>query len=80
MTTCAAPEDKSPRIQGVGSRLKKMGDGRPRLFLLRDALVARDPLLMDAADTLGNHLRHLPLAEAHLRLAPGNRLENDASG
>jgi PBSX family phage terminase large subunit len=47
MTTRAAKKDKSPGIQAVASRLKKAGDGLPRLFLLRDALVERDPVLVE---------------------------------
>jgi hypothetical protein len=47
MMTWAAKKDKSPGIQAVASRLKKAGDGRPRLFLLRDALVERDPVMVE---------------------------------
>lgn len=35
-------------IQAVQGRLRPAGDGRPRLHLMRDALVRRDPELMDA--------------------------------
>jgi phage terminase large subunit len=46
--TLAAHKAVSPGIQAVASRLKVAGDGRPRLFLLRDALDERDPLLVEA--------------------------------
>lgn len=44
-----APADKalSPGIQGVQGRLKPAGDGKPRLFVLADALLARDPNLAE---------------------------------
>jgi hypothetical protein len=45
LDTVPAKKAKSPGIQAVASRLKVAGDGRPRLFLVRDALVRRDPLL-----------------------------------
>lgn len=32
-------------IQAVAERLRKAGDGRPRLYIMRDALVATDPRL-----------------------------------
>jgi WD40 repeat protein len=35
-------------IQAVASRLKVAGDGKPRLFLLRNSLVEPDPVLIDA--------------------------------
>jgi phage terminase large subunit len=47
MPTTPAKKDKSPGIQSVASRLKKAGDGKPRLFLLRDSLVERDPLMVE---------------------------------
>jgi PBSX family phage terminase large subunit len=45
ITTIAATKPISPGIQAVKERLKKAGDGKPRLFLFRDALVERDELL-----------------------------------
>jgi PBSX family phage terminase large subunit len=33
----------SPGIQAVQARLRPAGDGKPRLFVLRDSLIARDP-------------------------------------
>ncbi|ULH15995.1 phage terminase large subunit [Deinococcus sp. KNUC1210] len=43
------PADKavSVGIQSVEERLKLQGDGKPRLFIFADALVERDPLLVD---------------------------------
>lgn len=43
--TMPAKKDISPGIQAVQARLRKAGDGRPRLFLLRDALVSTDRTL-----------------------------------
>jgi phage terminase large subunit len=45
-----APAEKaiSPGIQAVAERLKVAGDGKPRLFILRDALVERDEALAEA--------------------------------
>lgn len=39
-------------IQAVQARLAPAGDGRPRLFLLRDSLVARDERLVEAKKPL----------------------------
>jgi|SRR5579883_659782 len=41
-TTTPAHKAVSPGIQAVAARLRRAGDGRPRLFLLRDALLGRD--------------------------------------
>lgn len=35
-------------IQAVAARFRPDGDGKPRLFLVRDSLVSRDPSLIDA--------------------------------
>ncbi|WP_043180291.1 phage terminase large subunit [Streptomyces sp. NRRL F-5123] len=48
LSTTAAHKGVSDGIQAVQARLKPAGDGRPRLFIMRGALVARDPEL-DAA-------------------------------
>ncbi len=45
--TTPANKSKSPGIQAVAARLAKAGDGRPRLFLMRDSLDERDPDLAD---------------------------------
>jgi phage terminase large subunit len=45
MPTEGAYKAVSPGIQAVAARLRTAGDGKPRLFLLRDALVERDPAL-----------------------------------
>jgi phage terminase large subunit len=50
--TMPATKDISPGIQAVASRLKVAGDGKPRLFLLRNSLVARDPVLDEARKPL----------------------------
>lgn len=46
--TIAAKKGVTDGIQAVQARLKPAGDGRPRLFLLRDAVVYRDPDLVAA--------------------------------
>lgn len=46
--TEAAYKAVSPGIQAVASRLKRAGDGRARVFLLRDSLVERDEDLAEA--------------------------------
>jgi phage terminase large subunit len=43
-----AVKDVSPGIQAVAARLRKAGDGKPRLFVLRDSLVRRDPMMVEA--------------------------------
>jgi hypothetical protein len=43
-----ATKSVSPGIQAVQARLRAAGDGRPRLFILADALRERDPLLVEA--------------------------------
>lgn len=48
MKTVAAYKAVSPGIQAVESRLRKAGDGKPRLFFMRDSLVERDEYLMEA--------------------------------
>lgn len=48
MGTTAAKKSVSDGIQTVQARLKVQGDGKPRLFIFRDALVARDQALEDA--------------------------------
>ena len=44
----AARKEVSVGIQAVKERLKLAGDGRPRLYLLRDSLVESDGSLLDA--------------------------------
>jgi phage terminase large subunit len=43
--TKAAVKDISPGLQAVAARLRRAGDGKPRLFLMRDSLVETDPSL-----------------------------------
>ncbi|WP_435279197.1 phage terminase large subunit [Streptomyces sp. 1222.5] len=54
LSTNAAKKTVSDGIQAVQSRLKVQGDGRPRLFILRDALVERDPELVEASLPMGS--------------------------
>lgn len=46
--TTPAQKEVSPGIQAVASRLKAAGDGKARLYFLRDSLVERDPVLVEA--------------------------------
>lgn len=46
--TVAAKKAISPGLQAVASRLRKAGDGKPRLFILRDALNSPDKSLQNA--------------------------------
>lgn len=47
--TVPAKKAVADGIQAVKDRLKVAGDGKPRLFVLRDSLVERDPLLDEQA-------------------------------
>ncbi len=51
--TVSAKKAVSDGIQAVKARLKKAGDGKPRLFVMRDALIERDPLLVEATKPTG---------------------------
>lgn len=46
--TTPAIKDVMPGIERVSQRLKKAGDGSPRLFVFKGSLVDRDPLLVEA--------------------------------
>lgn len=46
--TTAAVKDVQPGIERVSQRLKIAGDGSPRLFVFKNSLVDRDPLLVEA--------------------------------
>lgn len=48
LSTTPAVKGVADGIQAVAARLKRAGDGRPRLFVLRDSLVRRDPELVAA--------------------------------
>lgn len=48
LATRAAHKSVSDGIQAVSGRLRPAGDGKPRLFLMRDALVERDDALADS--------------------------------
>lgn len=45
ITTIPAKKDVSPGIQAVMGRFKKAGDGKPRIYYVRGALVEVDPAL-----------------------------------
>lgn len=47
MPTIPAYKAVSPGIQAVAARLRVAGDGRPRLMLMRDAVVEPDPVLIE---------------------------------
>ncbi len=46
--TVTAKKKVANGIQAVKARLKVADDGKPRLFVMRDALIERDPLLVEA--------------------------------
>lgn len=48
MSTTPAHKSVTSGIQGVNERLKVAGDGKPRLFILRDSVIERDPDLVEA--------------------------------
>jgi phage terminase large subunit len=48
VATTAARKSVSDGIQAVQARLRPAGDGKPRLFIMRDALVERDEDLAEA--------------------------------
>lgn len=48
LSTSAAHKTVKDGVQAVAARLKEQADGRPRLFMLKAALVERDPLLTEA--------------------------------
>lgn len=48
LTTTAAQKAVSTGIQAVASRMRVAGDGKPRLMIFHDAVIARDPLLIAA--------------------------------
>lgn len=48
MPTTAAKKTVTDGINAVASRIKVQGDGKPRIYLCRDAIIKRDPLLLDA--------------------------------
>ncbi|MCM8555352.1 phage terminase large subunit [Streptomyces sp. STCH 565 A] len=48
LSTTAANKKVSPGIQALQARLKVQADGRPRFFIVRGALVERDPALDEA--------------------------------
>jgi phage terminase large subunit len=45
MSTIAAKKTVSDGVQAVAERMRIQGDGRPRLYLCRDSLIRRDPML-----------------------------------
>jgi hypothetical protein len=51
--TIPAHKDVSNGIQAVKARLKRAGDGKPRLFVLAGSLVERDPVLVAAKKPIG---------------------------
>ena len=58
MGTIAARKSVSDGIQAVAARLRLAGDGRPRLYVCRDALVSRDESLAErgAPTWFGNEI------------------------
>ena len=52
MSTVAAKKTVTDGLQAVQARLRPAADGRPRLFIMRDALVESDPELVEAKKPL----------------------------
>lgn len=48
ISTIHARKDVSPGLEAVAERLKRAGDGKPRLFVFRNCLVERDKELVEA--------------------------------
>lgn len=55
MGTVAAKKTVSDGIQAVQTRIRRAGDGKPRLFMLRDSLVERDRELEGARRPISTH-------------------------
>jgi len=55
MGTVAAKKSVSDGIQAVQTRVRAAGDGKPRLFMLRDSLVERDPELEKSKRPTSTH-------------------------
>lgn len=51
--TTPAVKDVQPGIERVAQRMKRAGDGDPRIFVFNDALVERDPLVSEAKHPCG---------------------------
>lgn len=49
LPTTPAYKIVTPGIQAMEARLKVQGDGKPRLLIVRDALIGRDPAMEEAA-------------------------------
>lgn len=53
MRTLPAIKTVRPGIQALQARLRKAGDGKPRVFVVRHCVVERDPVLVDARKPIG---------------------------
>ena len=53
MRTLPAIKDVRPGIQAFQARLRKAGDGRPRVYVVRGCVVERDPAMVDGAKPIG---------------------------
>lgn len=83
----AAVKDVEAGIQAVQARLKPAGDGRPRLFILRDARTERDQHLVDlakptcTAEEWAGYVRKKPPATGQLQgTVPEEPLKVDDHG
>jgi hypothetical protein len=47
-TIAATKEAVKPGIEAVQKRLRKAGDGKPRLYIMKGCTVSRDPRLIEA--------------------------------
>lgn len=53
IVTTAARKDVREGVQEVAGRLKTADDGKPRIFVMRDSVVERDPALVEAKKPIG---------------------------
>lgn len=74
MATQPAWKTVSDGIQAMAARLRVQADGRPRMYVLRDSLVERDPLRLDS----GQPLCFAEEIEGYVwEPAPSGRIEKD---
>jgi len=87
LVTTAAVKDVDTGIQAVKARLSRAGDGRARLFIVRDARTERDQALVDAAkptctaEEWGGYVwKRPPLVTSQPRPEPDEPLKVDDHG
>lgn len=87
LVTTPAMKEKESGIQAVQARLKRAGDGRPRLYIVRDCRTERDQSLVDSAkptctaEEWGGYVRKKPPATGALQdTVPEEPLDKDNHG